>query len=85
MQNWQQFVIPSTSTILEAIALLELNQCVVVVDELGRLVGTVTDRDVRKALLQQYRISDPISEIINTTIAHHFVRCGAPSSLVLST
>ena len=67
MQNWQQFVIPSTSTILEAIALLELNQCVVVVDDLGCLVGTVTDRDVRKALLQQYRISDPISQITNTS------------------
>jgi dTDP-glucose pyrophosphorylase len=67
MRNWQQFVIPYTSTIYDAIVLLELNQCVVVVDEAGRLFGTVTDRDIRKALLHNYRIPDQISQIVNTS------------------
>ena len=75
MQNWQQFLISSKSTIRDAISLLELNQCVVVVDEVGRLIGTVTDRDVRKALLSMYRVSDQISKIVNhspTFLRHPF-------------
>ena len=66
MQNWQQFVLKSEATIRDAIALLEMNQCVVIVDDYDRLVGTVTDRDVRQALLHHFRTSDKISRITNT-------------------
>ena len=65
MENWRQFVLPSTATLEEAVAILEKNQCAVVVDEHSRLVGTLTDRDVRKSLLRHQSLSSPVTASMN--------------------
>ena len=73
MDNWKQFVLSMTATLQEAIAILEQNQCVVVVDEQNRLVGTLTDRDVRKSLLSYQSLNSPVTACMNrepTTLSH---------------
>ena len=52
MENWRQCRTSLTARLEEAVAILEKNQCAGVVDEHSRLLGTLTDRDVRKSLLR---------------------------------
>ena len=65
MKNWRNFLLSSAATIREAVAILETNQCAVIVDSEMCLMGTVTDRDVRKALLLHYSLEASICEILN--------------------
>ena len=65
MENWRQFVLPLTAILEEAVAILEKNQCAVVVDEHSRLIGTLTDRDVRKSLLRHQSLSSPVTACMN--------------------
>lgn len=56
------------SSIIEAINTIEKGhaQIVLVVDAEYRLLGTVTDGDVRRAILQQIEITAPVNTIMNT-------------------
>lgn len=56
------------SPILDAISLLNSPDCnlVVVLDELERVVGTITDGDVRRGLLKGVGASDSASRIMNS-------------------
>ena len=65
MENWRQFALPLTATLEEVIAILEKNQCAVVVDEHSRLLGTVTDRDLRKSLLRHQSLNSPVTACMN--------------------
>ena len=75
MKNWRDFLLPTDATIRDAIAVLEKNQCSVIVDSDEHIVGTVTDRDVRKALLKQSSLDASISGNMNksssTLTFHH--------------
>lgn len=59
--------LPKSSTILEAIRKIEENKSgfVLVIDE-GKLVGTLTDGDIRRALLNQFKLSDRVAQIIKS-------------------
>ncbi len=62
---------------LEAVKILDRTSALVlVVDEHGRLVGTVADSDIRKALIRQKDLNRPVQEIMNA--APSFVRNDSP-------
>ena len=65
MKNWHDFLLTTDATIRDAIAVLEKNQCSVIVDSEEHIVGTVTDRDIRKALLDQIPMDDSICGVMN--------------------
>jgi dTDP-glucose pyrophosphorylase len=65
MKNWRDYLLTPCATIRDAIAVLENNQCSVVVDSEDHILGTITDRDVRKVLLRQTPLDAFVSEAMN--------------------
>ena len=65
MKNWRDFLLPEDATIRDAIVVLENNQCSVIVDAEEHILGTITDRDIRKALLKQVSLDSSICEVMN--------------------
>ena len=61
------FVITKNKTIKEAMRLINLNlhKCLVVVDKNNKLLGTLSDGDIRSALLKNYNLDDKINKIFN--------------------
>ena len=66
MDNWRDYLLPLTATLEDVVTVLEQNQCAVIVDENNRLAGTLTDRDVRSALLKHMSLQSPVSQSMNT-------------------
>jgi len=65
--NWEQVLIPPGASIhdaIEAIDRASLQICLVV-DEHRRLLGTVTDGDIRRAILRGVDLSAPAKDIMN--------------------
>ncbi|MFZ5753912.1 MAG: nucleotidyltransferase family protein [Bacillota bacterium] len=60
--------ISPTTSILRAIENIDVNgvQIVLVVDDKNRLLGTVTDGDVRRAILKGIPLDEPVTRIMNT-------------------
>lgn len=69
MDNWRDTIISSDSSIRDAMQLID--RCGVrvalVADANLRLIGTVTDGDVRRGLLRQLDMSDMVSDVMNRT------------------
>ena len=65
MKNWRNFLLSTDATIRDAIAVLENNQCSVIVDSEEHILGTVTDRDIRKALLGRTSLDTSVCGIMN--------------------
>ncbi len=74
MKLWRKTLVQPTATIRKAIEKIDTNatQIALVVDEHGRLLGTVTDGDVRRGLLSGISLDDTVGHImnINPTVAH---------------
>lgn len=66
-ENWRQTLIVSGSTIQKAIYCLEKSgmQILLVVSEEGKLIGTITDGDIRRAFLKGLELKSTISCVIN--------------------
>lgn len=66
--SWRATLLPPGATIANAIANLDTSglQIVMVVDAGGKLAGTLTDGDIRRALLRGQALSDPIQNIVQT-------------------
>lgn len=66
-EAWRQTLLPPNATLRSAIANLDASalQIVMIVDEAGVLQGTVTDGDVRRALLRDRGMDTPLSEIMS--------------------
>jgi dTDP-glucose pyrophosphorylase len=64
---WRKTILPLGSTIQQAIRSLEMSgmQIVMVVAESNKLVGTLTDGDIRRALLKGCNLDSNIDEIIH--------------------
>lgn len=62
-------IIPGSSTIIESLQRIERGgaQIVLIVDASNRLQGTVTDGDVRRAILKGIRLDAPVSSIMNSS------------------
>ncbi|MHC8355016.1 nucleotidyltransferase family protein [Pseudomonas sp. LB3P81] len=69
MKQWQLTLISPDSSMEEAIATLDrvAVRIVMIVDEERRLLGTLTDGDVRRALLMQRPLNTPVRDVMCTT------------------
>ena len=64
---WRQAILPLDSTIQQAIANLDqvAIKIVLVVNEAGALLGTISDGDIRRGLLKGLDLSSPIASIVH--------------------
>ncbi|TGU70601.1 CBS domain-containing protein [Geomonas terrae] len=67
MDNWKKVVVSLDTTIKSTIEIIDATamQIALVVDEGMRLVGTITDGDVRRAILHNISLDGPASTIMN--------------------
>jgi dTDP-glucose pyrophosphorylase len=74
MKNWKNTIIDSTTPIIKAIEIInaEALQIALVVDKNSRLLGTITDGDVRRGILKGIPLDSPCHLIMNSkpTVAH---------------
>jgi len=73
MSDWKQVLIPPTATLRQAIERIDQakTQVALVVDEQGRLLGTLADGDIRRGLLAGRQLEDQVEECM----------CRQPSTL----
>ncbi len=66
MDNWKNALLPSTGSIRDAIGIIDRSgaQICLVTDSNGRLLGTVTDGDVRRGILRQITFDAPVTEVM---------------------
>lgn len=69
MKNWESVLVGPLTPLQEAIAVLDKGalRIVMVVDEHRKLLGTLTDGDVRRALLRHQPLSTPVSDVMCST------------------
>ena len=67
MHNWESTILSLTDTIENAIHTLNKSgmQIVLVLDNLGKLRGTITDGDVRRGLLRHIGMNALVTEVMN--------------------
>lgn len=67
MYDWRDIVLKSEDTLETAINVLQVGgkRVAVVLDDNGKLLGTVTDGDVRRALIKQYGMDGLITAVMN--------------------
>jgi len=67
MKEYEKIFLLPDSSIHVAIKKLDKNEAhiVLIVDDKGKLLGTVTDGDVRRGILKGYALSEPVSKIMN--------------------
>jgi len=74
MKYWRENLVLPTDTVRDAIEKMDIHgtQIALVVDKQDHLLGTVTDGDVRRALLSGVSLSSKIEGVMNTrpTVAH---------------
>jgi dTDP-glucose pyrophosphorylase len=74
MSNVQETLVAATASIKEVIETIEraVAKVALVIDDSGRLLGTVTDGDVRRGLLRGIQLTEPATAIMNSKprIAH---------------
>jgi CBS domain-containing protein len=65
--KWKKVAIAQNDTILSALKLIndEPLKVVLVVDDNDGLLGVVTDGDIRRGLLNNLQLSDPVSLVMN--------------------
>lgn len=84
MTNWQDVTIDSAMTIIDALKVIEKSalQIALVVGENRKLLGTVTDGDVRRAILKDIKLTDRVARIMQKSPVTANV--GASESEILS-
>ena len=67
MESWQDILVREDRPILEVMKLIDLHssQFAIVVDEARRILGTVTDGDVRRGILHNVPLDAPVKEVMN--------------------
>jgi dTDP-glucose pyrophosphorylase len=66
-EAWRCALLPEGSTLIDAISCLDRSamQVAIVVNQDGRLLGTLTDGDIRRGLLRGLELSSPVAGIIH--------------------
>ena len=86
--RWKNALLPIKSTIQEAISRLDYGalRIVMVLDDRGRLYGTLSDGDIRRGLLRGNQLSDPILEIVNKSplVVPRGIGCESITQLMLA-
>lgn len=69
MGNWKQILIKSNDTLEYAIEVLNQQslRIVMVVDEYNKLLGTITDGDIRRALIRHCEMNTSVCELMFTS------------------
>jgi len=69
MYDWKKVILKCEDTMNTAIDVLndEALGIVMVADDDGRLLGTITDGDIRRALIKHYRMESNLAEIMSET------------------
>ena len=74
MKNYRDILLSTTATIKEALSIIDSGavRIALVVDKNERLIGTLTDGDIRRGLLQNLTLEDSIESIIfrNPTVCN---------------
>lgn len=67
MIEWRNTLVPPSASIRETIARIDAGsmQIALVVDDEGRLLGTITDGDVRRAILKGVSLDGPAEQAMN--------------------
>jgi dTDP-glucose pyrophosphorylase/CBS domain-containing protein len=67
MCNWKQILLKPDNTLEEAIKTLHEGGCriTLIIDDDGKLLGTLTDGDVRRALIKHVSMDDLVVEVMN--------------------
>jgi dTDP-glucose pyrophosphorylase/predicted transcriptional regulator len=68
MSNWKKTLISPKTSLKDSIRVLHEGglRIALVVDEKNKLLGTLTDGDVRRALIQHYSMKSPIEGVMKT-------------------
>ena len=68
MKNWHSTLVSPETPILETLRIIDNSalQIALIVDDTGRLLGTATDGDVRRAILKNVPLTEPVSRIMFT-------------------
>ena len=69
MKDWKKTLVTPETPIFEALKIIDQAalKIALVADEQGKLLGTVTDGDVRRALIRNISLQSPISGIMNAS------------------
>ena len=67
MKKIKDQILKEDSSIEQAIKVLNKTEMVIVVNEVGKLLGTITDKDIRNALLKKVNINTKITKIMNSS------------------
>jgi predicted transcriptional regulator len=67
MENWKSTILSPDSKIIQAINVLnqEISKIILVCDESDCLIGTVTDGDIRRALIKNVLIDSKLKKIMS--------------------
>lgn len=67
MKKWKSILVSPDTTILETIQVIDRSamQIALVVGEHNRLLGTVTDGDIRRGILKNISLNGPIHQVMN--------------------
>lgn len=69
MKNWKQYIIKDKATVRQALALIndiaEANCALFVVDDGDRIQGSVTDGDIRRGLIGNVQLEEPVLSVAN--------------------
>lgn len=68
MRNWKKIIISAETTIYNSLEIIDQGalQIALVVDEGYKLIGTVTDGDVRRGILKGISLQSPVSQIMKS-------------------
>lgn len=69
MRNWKKILVQNSDSIVTALEVLNISgtQFVAVIDKNQKLLGTVTDGDIRRGLLKGIQIQDTVEKVMNKT------------------
>ena len=69
MKDWNKAKLNVLSTFEQGIEILQKSgiRIVLIIDEQDRLLGTLTDGDVRRNLLKHTLLNTPVSEVMNSS------------------
>ncbi|MHC1759645.1 MAG: nucleotidyltransferase family protein [Negativicutes bacterium] len=83
MKKWREIVVNADISILQAIDIIDRGamQIALVVNEEGRLIGTLSDGDVRRVILKGISLESPVNLIMNAKPVS--MPCGSSREAVL--
>jgi len=70
MIDFQRYILPDSATIKDALIALDRNSddilTLIIVSQEGKMVGSLTDGDVRRGLIQGKQLTDSVKDIMHT-------------------